>query len=230
MAPNAPRPQQVVVLDPVPSYRRGLTAALEEAGFSTLAIAELLDLRDIHDGGVWLAGRDPSALLVTLPMNGRWQQIEDMQLASSNLTVVALLRETSAKGYGEALQIGVDGVVAWDATPEDIVHVVAAALRGQVLLPAHVAHTIATLAQRPCRPDWLDWVTGEETQWLCQLAQGVKINRLADSVGYSERAMYRLLQTLYGQMKVNGRSQAVVQAERWGLLDPSRDAEALRGP
>lgn len=51
------------------------------------------------------------------------------------------------------------------------------------------------------------------------MAKGVTIQELAKKVGYSERALYRLLHGLYGRMRVSNRTEAILQASRWGLLD-----------
>ena len=37
--------------------------------------------------------------------------------------------------------------------------------------------------------------------------------------GVLERAMYRLLHALYGRMGAINRTEAVLQASRWGLLE-----------
>ncbi|MEA2589098.1 MAG: hypothetical protein QOH66_2025, partial [Actinomycetota bacterium] len=42
---------------------------------------------------------------------------------------------------------------------------------------------------------------------------------LAEKVGYSERALYRLLHALYGRLGVSNRTEAILQASRRGLLD-----------
>jgi DNA-binding NarL/FixJ family response regulator len=61
-------------------------------------------------------------------------------------------------------------------------------------------------------------VTPEEIDWLRLLADGATIHELADKVGYSERALYRILHGLYGRMRVSNRTEAILQAKRWGLL------------
>ncbi|SEU14237.1 helix-turn-helix domain-containing protein [Nonomuraea wenchangensis] len=57
---------------------------------------------------------------------------------------------------------------------------------------------------------------------------------LADRAGYSERAMFRLLQALYREIGVATRIQAIVRAQERGWLavvtGPHEDAEdGLRG-
>jgi DNA-binding NarL/FixJ family response regulator len=106
--------------------------------------------------------------------------------------------------------------VAWEAAPEDIVKVLAAALAGDTLIPAGVAQALA--AKLPAIED-RDWITHEELTWLSILADGGTVHDLAEKVGYSERALYRLLHALYGRLGVSNRTEAILQASRRGLLD-----------
>lgn len=59
-----------------------------------------------------------------------------------------------------------------------------------------------------------------ERAWLRELAQGSTVTALARTAGYSEREMYRLLAKLYTRLAATGRTEALLAAERWGLLDP----------
>lgn len=62
-------------------------------------------------------------------------------------------------------------------------------------------------------------VTDQEIDWLRILASGVTIGRLADTVGYSERNMQRLLAATYRKLDVSTRTEALLEATRRGLLD-----------
>jgi len=55
--------------------------------------------------------------------------------------------------------------------------------------------------------------------WLSILANGGSVHDLAERVGYSERALYRLLHALYGRLGVSSRTEAILQASRRGLLN-----------
>jgi DNA-binding CsgD family transcriptional regulator len=45
------------------------------------------------------------------------------------------------------------------------------------------------------------------------------VGELAESVGYSERAMYRQLRRLYERLGATNRTEALLQALRRGLID-----------
>jgi DNA-binding NarL/FixJ family response regulator len=55
--------------------------------------------------------------------------------------------------------------------------------------------------------------------WLQALASGETVAELSLRLGYSEREMYRRLRRLYSRIGATGRTDALLRASRWGLLD-----------
>jgi DNA-binding NarL/FixJ family response regulator len=201
------------VVDPAASYRNGLCAALGTAGF---APTEVADPRD------WGATVGRRVLLWTVRSPKDWKGFKTLRGLNPELVLVALLVDPTPDAYAEALRSGAAAAVAWEAAPEDIVKVLAAALAGGTLIPVGVAQALA--AKLPAVED-PDWITHEELRWLSILADGGTVHDLAQRVGYSERALYRLLHALYGRLGVSSRTEAILQASRRGLLDcshPSR--------
>jgi DNA-binding NarL/FixJ family response regulator len=131
---------------------------------------------------------------------------------AGDVVAVALLGDGSATGYREVLETGVDSAVARTASVERIVEVVEAALHHRTVLPTEVARGLA------CRqPDRA--VDDVQAGWLRALAHGATVEELADSAGYSERAMYRQLRRLYDALGADNRTDALLQALRRGLID-----------
>lgn len=187
----------VAVLERAAAYRRGLEAALAAAGFAA-ADPETAD-----------------AILVTLGGEGGCAAADGA--VASGKVVVALLPDAVPAEYAHALGHGARSAVAWDADPAEIVATLEQALRGWVRLPAAAATALAGEwpgAHQP-RPE----ISEDEVAWLVDLAAGVTVSRIADQTGYSERAMFRRLHELYTRLGVNGRAEAIVAAERLGLLD-----------
>jgi DNA-binding CsgD family transcriptional regulator len=58
----------------------------------------------------------------------------------------------------------------------------------------------------------------EQLSWLRELSNGATVAQLAEHVGYSERAMFRLINSLYRQMGVHNRLQAIRHAQEAGWL------------
>jgi DNA-binding NarL/FixJ family response regulator len=63
-------------------------------------------------------------------------------------------------------------------------------------------------------------ITTDQMAWLRHLASGMTVAELARVAGYSERAMFRLLQSLYRQLGARTRIEAIVRAQEQGWLRP----------
>lgn len=197
---------RIAVHDPASSYRRGLGAALAQAGFAT----------EDHEAGAHGALMDVDVVLFTIRSANDWQALREILTVNTMVTMVALLVDPTPDRHAEALRSGAHAAVSWEAAPEEIVDVVRAALDGKTLLSTPVARAIAGSGPGLYDPEW---VTEDEIAWLRLLAGGATVQQLAEKVGYSERALYRMLHGLYGRMRVSSRTEAILQASRWGLLD-----------
>jgi DNA-binding NarL/FixJ family response regulator len=187
----------VAVVETAVSFRRGVEAALQRAGFDSVE-----------------ADAAPSAVLITLRPPEACSEIE--RQAASGATVVVLLPEPTAAEHAHALSHGATGTVDWSADPEEIVAVLRVALEGQARIPVAIARELASEwpgAHAP-RPEFSE----EEIEWITDLARGTPVARLADDSGYSERAMFRRLHDIYTRLGATNRAEAIVAAERLGLL------------
>lgn len=196
MADLSPR---IAVLERAASYRRGLEAALQDAGFAVV---------------------EPEAaevLLVPLRDPGDCARIDD---AVGRSRVVALLPDSEARSFTHALRHGVAGAAAWDEEPDRIVAAVEAAVAGLLFVPTTTAAAMASWSPDPHGEGPV--LNPDEVEWLLELARGGTVVRLAEAFGYSERAMFRKLADLYARLGVSGRAEAVVAAHRLGLLDRAR--------
>ncbi|MGH2763632.1 MAG: response regulator transcription factor [Thermoleophilaceae bacterium] len=199
-----PSSVRVVVRDRAPAYSRGLEAALMDAGYLVEHPVEL-------EG--WAERSGTRALVLTC---ASWDDARDAALLRArgvDMVAVALLAEGAAVGYREVLETGVDSAVPRDAPLDRIVEVVGAALERRTVLPTDVARTLARSGQQD------DAIDGQQAEWLRALARGATVEELAESVGYSERAMYRQLRRLYERLGASNRTEALLQALRRGLID-----------
>ncbi len=187
-------------------YRAGLASALRLGGFEPV---------EPDDLQTWAEGIDRAAVLVVIEEDRDWSTLEE--LASAKPTVVALIPDHGIYAYLRALVAGARGVVNADTSPELIVHVLQAAIAGETVLPIEAARQLANLARKePLSPSPL---TPEEVALLRQLAEGLPLKEMADSLHVSDRTLRRRLQSLYLKLGAANRSQAIVQATRLGLID-----------
>jgi DNA-binding NarL/FixJ family response regulator len=188
----------VAVIESAASYRRGLEAALADAGFTITA-----------EPG------DADAVLLALRVPDGCETAN--ALVAAGKVVVALLPDANPAGHAHAFEHGAASATPWDADPAEIVTALTHAIAGWARLPVATVAAIASEwpgAHTP-RPD----VTEEEVGWLADLAAGETVARIAKETGYSERAMFRRLREVYERLGVTSRTEAIVAAERLGLFD-----------
>lgn len=206
------RRSEVAVLDAAVAYRRGLAAALAAAGY---------DLAEPDDPVAWAKGPSAIAALVGVPTAERESTVSSL---AGRVTVVALIPGTHPEPWWRAIQAGADAVVDRNADPKDIVAVLDHALHGRLLLPSEVVHWLAMRSPLPSGE--AAGVGAEEAAWLRYLADGKTVAALADRVGFSERTMFRRLYEIYGRLGVRNRTEAIVAAQRLGLLGDGADGAA----
>jgi DNA-binding NarL/FixJ family response regulator len=195
---------RVAVVDRSPAYRRGLELAFSEAGYR---------VEQPPDMGRWAESPGIRALVATCRSPGDARRLALARARGSDAVAVALLGDESPVAYREVLETGVESAVARDASLDSIVQVVSAALDQRTVLPTYVARTLARGGQDG------DSIEQQHADWLRALARGVTVEELAETVGYSERAMYRQLRQLYERLGARNRTEALLQALRRGLID-----------
>lgn len=192
----------VAILDPIPAYCRGMEAALGNSGFVTARNAKNSLLHETWD-----------AALVTLRLSDDHDRVSLLRRTGRCELVVGLLPTPSPEAFRSAFRAGALSAVCWGATPEQIIRVLRAACDGEALIPTDVVGSLVLDQSSDSH-----WVTVEERNWLRQLGAGTTIIELAAAAGYSERAMYRLLHSVYEKMKVSNRMEAITLASRQGWL------------
>ena len=196
----------VAIVDVVPSYRLGLAAAFQEAGFTPEEPADL---------DVWIRLPGARVLLFTVGLADDYTIIRRFVEANHALLLIALLRDSTPEMYARALYAGAAGAVPWTSAPEAVIAVVESARQGYVLLPQNVAKAIADGVGSS---SGLPGIRAEEIRWLQMMAKGKTVAELAGLIGYSEREMFRLLRQLYDHMGVRNRTEALLKAARCGVL------------
>ena len=198
---------RIAVFDPLPVYRRGIVAALGDAGL----IAEAPD-----DPLEWSQQEAQQVVFLTLQSQADWQLMTSLRHAHATPVVVALLTDTSVSGYLKALSGGAAAAVPRNAPPERLRQVFEEAVRGMALLPIDV---IRALARTNAVSEQVEEApSSRERKWLRDLASGTTVTQLAEQSGYSERSMYRLLQDLYRRIGVRTRTEALIRAHEQGWL------------
>ena len=197
---------RVAVVDPMAGVRRSVEGALAEDGHTTI---------DTGDPLTWAGSASADDVLVVAVPTSVEVSLLATITSTTEGTVVALV-EDGFPAFSAALASGATSAVERSAEPARIAAVVEAAVAGDCLLPRGVAAEMArAAAHQSGHPD----VRARETQWIRRLASGATVAALAEEAGYSEREMFRLLHALYLRMGARNRTEALVMATRWGLLE-----------
>jgi DNA-binding CsgD family transcriptional regulator len=210
-----------------PLYRHGMATGLTAAGLPCTPLASLVDLAPLlrslvpawRDG----AGRHGAACVVVVPA-AQLGAVLDVAAALDPLdlepvpeppplAIVCILDAAGVDSALEAIQAGATGVVTMDDELSVVVRVVRAAAGGMTLIPRQVAQGLCRQQPGPA-PE----VAPRERSWLRHLAGSGTVTSLARTSCVSEREMYRLLGNLYRHLGASNRTEALLLAERWGLL------------
>jgi DNA-binding NarL/FixJ family response regulator len=196
---------KVAVLDPLECFCRGLTAALSLAGF------EPFEPPDVED---WLRSGDPGAVVITLLDDVDAKRLRALRDSAPSIAGLALLSEVTIEAYRWAIRSGATSAIGRGASPEDIIECLSAACSGRAVMPAPLALAFAMAVDPGEHPS----LTATEVRWLVALSGGCTVLDLAHEAGYSEREMFRRLHGLYTHLGVCGRTEALLAAQRWGLV------------
>ncbi|MFG1721050.1 DNA-binding response regulator [Micromonospora chalcea] len=196
----------VGVFDPLPMFRQGVVAVLSAAGYNA---------EDPEDVVAWASQESNGLVLLTLGGDRDWQLLGQLH-ERTQTAVVAIFDEVDAMIAARALRAGARSVLPRQVTATVLCRTIEATLDGQAVLPSNAVTVLA--AGEPTGGHGEAIPSEEQRTWLQRLATGTTVARLAIDTGYSERAMYRLLQALYEQMGVEGRMQAIIRAQTRGWL------------
>nr|WP_296075685.1 DNA-binding response regulator [uncultured Actinoplanes sp.] len=200
---------RIAVSDPLPLFRRGVMAALADAGVAAEAPDDLL---------AWVRTDERRIVLLTTRTPEDWTLLADVCGARNGTIVLAVVEEPSVTVHLQALTAGAVGVLARDTSPEQLREALTVVARGSSILPIAVVRTLAAQAGTAPPDDAGTAPTAEEIGWLRALAGGSSVATVADRAGYSERMMFRLLRQLYARMGAASRTEALMRARAAGLI------------
>lgn len=201
----APAPAPAVLLVALPPvYAHGLGMVLQNRTGGCTVVPDLAQLPG------QLADREP--VVVVVPA-AHASVVLALAQGPTQHPVVVLLEAATPEACRQAVRAGVTGVITAGDALEDVVLVLTGAARGATVLRRELLRSL-------CRPDSPPpSLTATEQTWLRQLAAGATVSGLARGCGYSEREMYRRLSAVYQRLGARTRTEALVLAERVGLLD-----------
>jgi len=187
-------------------YRYGVAALLAAEGHQV----------DMPTDALGWARRYPNtAVLLTIEGEADWTLLARLAETGQHTSVIAVLSLPTEGSGAEAVRVGAASVIRRSVSPESLLRVISGLSAGEATLPLDV---VRLLAAWPEDADDEDRPPPEQIGWLRRLAGGSTVAALAEDVGYSERAMFRLLQGLYKRIGVRTRTEALMRANERGWL------------
>jgi DNA-binding NarL/FixJ family response regulator len=172
----------------------------------------------------WVASRRPHVLLVTGDDDLAGRARAAVARAAPEAASVVLANDPTPTRYRELLAT-CTAVLPGSAREEDVAVAVAGAWRELSCLPTDAVRTLAGDAGGAADEVMLP---PREVEWLRALADGATVAGLARAVGYSQREMYRLLAGAYSRLGTTSRTDALLRADRLGVLVAARPTAAER--
>lgn len=201
------------VRDVIPSYRRGLMAALKKVGY---------EVAEPEDVVAWLRQFSTAqeldgysfAVLHSIREDGDVETLQRIQKVNPDVCTIALVLEETSDQYAKVLNAGASGAVYYGALPTEIIEALSATRAGAVRLPqAIVADFAKHVVNEPAIA-----LDDRALRHLNKLAGGQSIAEIARDEHASERTMHRRLNSLYRQLGASNRYQALVAAARQGFI------------
>jgi DNA-binding NarL/FixJ family response regulator len=197
---------RVAVVDPLPMFRYGIVALLGAAGHEVDTPVDALG---------WARRHEHATVLLTVDSEVDWALLVRLGKVGRSVAVIAVLASPTGISGADAVRAGAASVIGRSAAPEALLRVLSGLSVGEATLPLEV---VRLLAAEPDEPDDRDRPPPEQIAWLRALAGGSTVAALANDAGYSERAMFRLLQGLYKRLGVSTRTEALMRAHERGWL------------
>lgn len=206
---------KVLIVDDHPVARRGLQALAEQAievsvlaeaadGTKALSLAEtmapdliVLDLR--------IPGEDPAVLCTQL--------LRRAPLAR----LVVLTAFDDRREIGECLAAGAHGCLLKDASEAGIGESLRRIMAGETVIDPRIAERLAQEYTQVLRGEKVR-LTSREREVLRLLAEGLSNRAIAEMLNLAESTVKGHVAALLQKLSASSRLQAVVQADRAGLL------------
>ena len=217
-------PIRILVVDDHFVVREGLRAYLELQ-------EDMRVVGEAADGRAALREAErlqPDVILMDLamPVLDGVDAMRELRRRMPDVRVIVLTSYLDEDRLLPAIQAGAAGYLLKDVQPRELARAVRAARDGEALLdPAAAAKLVAALAQTPTEASG-DALTARELEVLAHIGAGMSNKRIARELEISESTVKAHVGRVLAKLGVADRTQAVLHAQRIGLLErASRTAD-----
>ncbi|WP_149205185.1 response regulator [Actinotalea subterranea] len=203
---------RVLIVDDHPIVRNGLRGAFADVPDIEVA-GEAGDGREGVSEAVRL-GVDVVLMDLRMPQMDGVRAIVELGRVAPSVRVLVLTTFDSESDVLPAVQAGATGYLLKDTPPEELIHAVRAAHRGESVLAPSAAGQLMGRVRRPTGLALSD----RELEVLQLVADGASNREVARQLFISEASIKTHLQHVYDKLDVRDRAAAVGEGYRRGLL------------
>lgn len=210
----------VVVVDPLPVIRAGLSMLVEDRpDMEVLAEAGTSDEALVLMGKV---RRTRVVVLVGLGLDGRHDSFWLIRTLRERYPAVAIVgcgANAEAMSISRALFMGADGYVDKSVDPVEFLRCIRQASEGEMVLAGPPMEWVGVIADGIDRQREIETrLTEREREVLVVAAEGLTAREIAARLGVAERTITTHLGRIYEKLGVSGRIAAIRQAASAGLV------------
>ncbi|GFH41175.1 DNA-binding response regulator [Lactococcus insecticola] len=205
---------EIMLVDDHVVLREGLRATLIRLDESIKIVHEASNGQEALD---WLADNNavPDIILldVKMPVLDGVETMKKLAADYPSISVVVLTTFDETQTVKEMVQLGAKSYLLKDAEPSQIYQTLKRVSNGEVVLSDKVVNQIFSTPTEPTVN-----LTPREQQVLQMLAEGYRNKEIAAELYLSERTIRAELTSIYNQLGVESRSEAVSLALRQNLV------------
>ncbi|MCL1595536.1 MAG: response regulator transcription factor [Actinomycetia bacterium] len=212
--------KRLLVVDDVPLFRAGLTAALNGAGYSVVGEAP--------DGetAIGIAETEqPDIVLLDLLMPGMSgiDVLEKISAVAPNAAVVLLTGSESDEDMVAAIRGGARGYILKDMPFEELVNAIDKIADGGAAISPGMAGKLFDVTRQLLRHQELvgarkPTLTGREIEVLSLVAEGKTSRQIGDLLYISENTVKNHIRNVLDKLGMHSRNEAVLYAVRENLI------------
>ena len=205
---------KIVLVDDHPIVRAGFRQLLElEPGWRVVA-----QVGSVRELAAWMltGSCDLLVLDLSLPDGDGLVVLRQLLAQRPGLAVVVLSMHDGALYVQDALSAGARGYVTKRSAPDELVHAIRAAERGERYVSQDVRGAAMSAEDSPEAS--LPELTGREAQVFLLLARGHSVSRVAATIGISNKTAYSHRSNIWTKLKMQSDYELRALARRRGLI------------
>jgi NarL family two-component system response regulator YdfI len=211
--------RRILVVDDHLVVREGLKLIFEtEENYEVIGEAENGD-----KAVVLVEQLKPDVVLMDLnmPKRGGLEAIRALKEKNNPVPIIILTTFNDENLIREGLSLGAKGYLLKDSTREELIRTVESAIRGEILLQPEITKSLFGIKKEADKNNntFNAGITERELFVLQAVARGCTSKEIAFDMGISERTVKAHLTSIYGKLKVESRSEAVVVAIEQGIIN-----------